>query len=376
MMRQQQSWELIDFTNYVTNSAFNSDTITRRGIPETMCLDRLVFDCRVDLTIGAPAQLFIGDTLGDLLDAFIGSVQWQSGPLGEIIQQQSLGQLFFAGLPVGARIEGNLPATTFQSVGPLAAISLNFRVSIPWSLPIRSVGSLFAPQAYQFPDGLLRCRFGASNTYTDGFGQVWTIAGTSQVRVQWQGSDHKVKVKASPLNYLNQLFSQRQQQPEGGLIMSMAQLTDTIDALGVPPVSAAGLILRADGVSIYDNTEYDPVFALSRAKESLPREASGYQSFGCGAATGDNLGAQAFVPLVFYREGTRLNNLISAQNELFLQMGNNYAATYTLSTVRVRRRDEIGDVKGCACPTGQPSIIMAQEPVDPRIDQYLPAPVA
>lgn len=376
MMRQQQFWDLIEPTAYVTNTAFNSDTITRRGIPTTMRLDRLVFDCRVNLTIGAPAQLFIGDTLGDLLDAFVGSVQWQSGPLGEIIQQQSLGQLFFAGLPVGARIEGNLPATTFQAVGPLAAVALNFRVSIPWYLPIRSVGALFSPQAYQFPDGLLRCRFGASNTYTDGFGQLWTIDGTSQVRVQWAGSDYGVKVKASPINYLQQVFSQRQQQPEAGLILSMAQLTDNVDALGALPVTAAGLILRADGVSIYDNTEYDPVFALGRAKESLPREASGYQTFGCGAATGDNLGAQAFVPFVFYGEGTRLNQLISAQNELFLQLGNNYTATYQLSTVRVRRRDDIGDVAGCSCPAGQPSIIMAQEPVDPRIDQYLPAPVA
>lgn len=374
MMRQQQFWDLIEPTAYVTNTAFNSDTITRRGIPTTMRLDRLVFDCRVNLTIGAPAQLFIGDTLPDLLDAFISSVQWQSGPLGEIVQQQSLGQLFMGALPVGAKIEGNLPATTFQAVGALAAVALNFRVSIPWNLPLRDVGALFSPQAYQFPDGLLRCRFGATNTYTDGFGQVWTIAGTSQVRVQWAGTDLGIKIKASPVNYLNQTFSQRQQQPEAGLILGMANLTDTVDALGVLPVTAAGLILRADGVSIYDNTEFDPVFALGRAKKAL--RPNPYTIFGVDGVTGDNLGAQQFVPFITYDRGERLDNLISAQNELFLQLGNNYAATFTLATVRVRRRDDIGDAGGCKCPAGTSSIVMAQQNVSPRIDQYLPAPVA
>lgn len=374
MMRQQQSWELIDWTPYVSNAAFNSDTITRRGIPTTMWLEELAIDCRIRLTIGAPAQLFIGTTLPNLLDAIIGSMQWQSGPLGEIVQQQSLGQLFMGGLPVGTRIEGNLPATTFQAVGALAQVDLAFRVIIPWKLPLRDVGTLFCPQAYQFPDGLLRCRFGASNTYTDGFGQVWTIDAASQVRVQWLGNDPGMRVKASPLNYLNQLFSQRQQQPEAGLILSLANLTDTATALGVPPVSAAGLILRADGVSIYDNTEYDPVFALKRAKEAL--RPSGYAEFGVGGVTGDNLNDQQFVPFVFYDRGERLDNMISAQNELFLQLGNNYTATFNLATVRVRRRDEIGDAGGCKCPAGSTSIVMAQQNVSPRIDQYLPAPIA
>lgn len=374
MMRQQQSWELIDWTPYVSNAAFNSDTITRRGIPTTMWLEELAIDCRVTLTIGAPAQLFIGTTLPALLDSIIGSIQWQSGPLGEIIQQQSLGQLFMGGLPVGTRIEGNLPATTFQAVGALASVPLSFRVIIPWKLPLREVGTLFSPQAYQFPDGLLRCRFGASNTYTDGFGQVWIIDPASQVRVQWLGRDAGMKVKTSPLNYLNQLFSQRQQQPEGGLILSMANLTDTAAALGVPPVSAAGLILRADGVSIYDNTEFDPVFALKRAKEAL--RPSGYAEFGVGGVTGDNLNDQQFIPFIFYDRGERLDNLISAQSELFLQLGNNFTPTFTLSTVRVRRRDDIQDVAGCKCPAGQPSVMMTQQPVSPRIDQYLPGAVA
>lgn len=373
MMRQPQNYPVIEETQFATNGLFQSDTITRLGIPPTLRLDYLVFDFRVRLTIAPAAQLYIGTTGVDFLNALVGSIQWQSGPLGEIIQQQGLGDLFMTALPLGARIHGDLPSVNWQFAAALATVDLNFQVVIPWKTAHRKIGSYFAPQNHQFPDGRLICRFGAAGTYTDGFGQVWTINNAnSQVRVEWRGDDPMIKYKASPIQYLTSLYAQRQQQLQGGLQLAIVNQTDTVNGLTAFPVSGGGLVLKADGVHIFDNTEFDPKFVLTAAKDAI--RPNGYSWFGVDTAPGDLLDTTPFVPIVFYERGVQLDSLISSEDQLFLQLGGAWNANFTLTQARVRPVDEINDSPGCKCPTGGPSMLAA-EGAPPRIDQYLPKPI-
>lgn len=368
-MNRSRIW--LDNVALTANTTLPVNNVPSKGIPGVYRLDSLFLDFELDLTpAGVPTNfVLLPGQLFDMLDALVAQIRIFSTPLGDVVGRMSLGQLVRAWLPLGARIHGieGLLGGAVLAGNP----RIFFSVEIPYAAPFMNVRGLFAPQAYQFPDGGLQITTG-SLVFTaldnGGVNETWTATGNMQAR--WVGRDMGIKLKTSPLMTEFTTASDRSRVVEnGGLHVALVQLTDTVDILGsVQAPVQAGIELRADGRPIYTGEEYNPLSALNEARgNSVNSLLAALSTAAPNTALSivnppgiSRMTQVPFIPIIFPTDYTTQPDRFPRASKLTIVYQNGFTSPYDEAHVYVRPLAKVGDVSGCECAgpamSGNPQI--------------------
>lgn len=310
---------------------------------------------------GAAAILFSTEAqIHGLIDAIIGSVEWASTPLGQMIKPQAGSQL----LRNVFGFSGVYP-TDFPKLGKSITIAanqypFNLRIGVRWALPeYANIGYAHCPFAGSMNDGGLGITFG-SGTFTDGNAVAFTIDATTTLTVRLRAETGRPVARVSPLVYATSLAPglEGTQFPKGHYF-ALGNFTDNATTVAAN-VADSGYRVLVDGDLVQQFSSHDPRSRyMAISKGWLDRGAVAAYHFGDMAVSEATALNQNWNPIFSADIRRNASEAVEVVDRMVVDAGSNWTPATTYGYVYARPISDIGAGQGpCACPPSAQEVVI------------------
>jgi hypothetical protein len=305
-----------------------------------------------------------------IYDAFVNVVDFNSEPVGQIVDHLKLSQLIKLQRDLGMQPTGSLePGLNVDLAGAASGVYTgNLRCAIPaWRLPHVQLRTAFCPFARQLRPGGLNLTSGtsdSSNTFTDGNSVTWYISAAT-IKIYAVGFESSDKGERSPIFYgktestitdnLNiakrGLFLHYNVQ-NGGTNSTPLEFQQNAPTTSGIEVNADGyLALRRKGDTAYYCAN---AWESGRFGRGWPAAEAGYN--GTSHLSMDRSRIET-VPVLTTPEAARLNELVIVRKGLTITLESGFSGTCVHTYARVPSK-----LAGCVCDPTAPRVSLPGSP--------------